>query len=354
MLYIVTGANGHLGNNLVRKLKIEGHDVRSLILPKDNPKLLEQLNTEVYYGDVTTLNINDQIFDLSNTKYTYKDVVIIHAAGIISISNKTNHLMEKVNIEGTKNILEISKKLKVRQFLYVSSVHALKELPKNKTITETNHFDEDLVVGAYAKTKASATKLVVDALIEGFPITIVHPSGIIGPHDYGKGHLTKMIEKYLNKELSTRVTGKYDFVDVRDVSDGIYELTKNNYQGTYILSGHQVSLKKMFSTLKEISGRKRKTAVLASWFVKIFTPIIELHYRIKKTPPLFTGYSLYTLQSNSNFSHEKATNKFGYNPRPFKDTLVDTALWLIDEKRINKVSIIKFIKSHFKKTKTNK
>lgn len=351
MLYIVTGANGHLGNNLVRKLILFGHEVRALILPKDNPTLLENLGATVYYGDVTNLDDLYPLFDLSNTNYTYDDLYVIHAAGIISISNKTNKLMEKVNILGTKNVLELSKRFKVKHFTHVSSVHAIKELPKGEVISETYHFDKDLVVGAYAKTKAQATKLVMDSYIEGFPISIVFPSGIIGPNDSGKGHLTKMIEKYLNKELGTRVTGKYDFVDVRDVVDGIYELSINNHLGPYILSGNQVDLKELFKILKDISGRKKKTAVLASWFVKLFTPFTELHYRLKKEPPLFTAYSLYTLKTNSNFSHLKATQTINYHPRDIKDTLIDTALWLIDEKRLNKNKIINYILNKFRKTK---
>lgn len=353
MLFIVTGANGHLGNNLVRKLKLFNHDVRALILPKDDKTLLENLGVEIYYGDVTKIDTLYPLFDLTDTSYSYDDLYVIHAAGIISISNKTNKLMEKVNVEGTKNMLSLAKEFKVKQFIHVSSVHAIKELPKDKVISETYHFDPDLVVGAYAKTKAEATKHVINSFVEGFPITIVFPSGIIGPNDYGKGYLTKMIEKYLNKELSARVNGQYDFVDVRDVVDGIYDLAITNSLGTYILSGHQVDLKEMFEILKEISDTKRKTTVLANWFVKIFTPITELHYKIKKEPPLFTAYSLYTLKTNSNFSHLKATKTIGYEPRPFKQTIVDTSLWLIEAKRLKKNTIINFILNTFKKTKPN-
>ena len=53
-----------------------------------------------------------------------------------------------------------------------------------------------------------------------------------------------------------------------------------------------------------------------------------------KQPPLYTSYSLYTLDSNALFSHEKATRELNYQPRPIEETLRDTACWLKDHQRI--------------------
>ena len=47
------------------------------------------------------------------------------------------------------------------------------------------------------------------------------PPVFLGPFDYGHGHLTQMVEDYLNGRLKACVRGGYDFVDVRDVADGI-------------------------------------------------------------------------------------------------------------------------------------
>src|SRR5690606_28657019 len=99
MLYIVTGANGHLGNNLVRVLKLNNHDVRVLILKNDTLKSLENFNLDVYHGDVTDKASLRPLFDLSNTTYTYQELCVIHAAGIVSIASKKHPLLDKVNIE---------------------------------------------------------------------------------------------------------------------------------------------------------------------------------------------------------------------------------------------------------------
>ncbi len=340
MLYLVTGATGHVGFNLVKLLTEHNKNVRALVLPHDDISKIEPLNLEIVYGDITDKASLYPLFDNID-----EEVCLIHAAGIISINNKADDLMTLVNVEGTKNIIDLAIEKKINHIIYTSSVHAIKEEGKKGLITETEIFDESLVVGAYAKTKATATKYVVEQMKRGHPITVVHPAGVIGPYDFRKGHMTKLIENYLNKSLGARVSGGYNFVDVRDVVDAIYQLAEKRVLGTYILSGHYVSLKDFFAVLKTISGRKGHVTVLANRFVKPFTPMTERYYRMKKKPPLFTAYSLYTLQSNSNFSNDKVKEVINYQPRRIETTLYDTAMWLIDDKALRHQRIINYLKS---------
>lgn len=327
MIYAVTGATGHIGYSLIKLLTEKNKKVRAFVLKGDDISRIKKFDIEIIFGDVTD---KESIYPLLETKN--EEVILIHMAGIININNKVDEKLKEVNVTGTKNVIDIAIEKNVSHILYTSSVHAIKETKKKGLITETETFDPSLVAGAYAKTKAEATKYVFEKLKENHPITIVHPSGVLGPYDYNKGHMTKLIESYLNRKLKARVTGGYDFVDVRDVSKAIFELTEKKILGTYILSGHYISLKDFFKILKTFSGTKKSLAVLANSFVRIFTPIIEFFYRLRGKPPLFTAYSLYTLQSNSNFSNEKIKSVINYEPRPIKETLYDTAIWLMSEK----------------------
>ncbi len=81
-------------------------------------------------------------------------------------------------------------------------------------------------------------------------------------------------------------------------------------------------------------GAKKMPIVLPIALVKIIAPICETYYNIKKEVPLFTKYSLYTLQSKSNFSHEKATKELGYTTRNLNETIEDTIKWFINSNRI--------------------
>ncbi|HCB66461.1 MAG TPA: hypothetical protein DEP70_02675 [Acholeplasmataceae bacterium] len=97
--------------------------------------------------------------------------------------------------------------------------------------------------------------------------------------------------------------------------------------------------------MKKLSGKKLRINVLPMWFAKITAPLAELYYRMRKLPPIYTSYSLYTLISNSNFSREKARLELNYLPRPIDETIIDTMIWLVDAKRIKRTTVINFIKS---------
>lgn len=345
-LFIVTGANGHLGNTIVRMLKNQNVMIRGLILPSDSDKMLRNLGVDVYRGDVRKPQTLEAIFDTSMIYDEELLVYVIHAAGIVSIAQKKNPILEEVNVHGTMNVCNLALLHHVHRFIYISSVHAIPELPDPEIISETTTFSPDLVHGAYAKTKATATSYVLNQVKNGLNAIVIHPSGIIGPYDFGKAHMTMMIEDYLNGYLTSRIKGAYDFVDVRDVASGIIQATISGQVGScYILSGNHVSLKELFAELKLLSGKKLKINVLPMWFAKITAPLAELFYKFRKLPPIYTSYSLYTLESNSHFSNEKARRELNYVPRSLNETLYDTLTWLVQENRVKRHHVIHFVKS---------
>lgn len=316
--YIVTGALGHLGSVIVSDLikmgkKVRGFDLKNV---KHN-NLLEDI--EMVYGDITNKEDVERLFaNLTG------DIYVIHSAAIVSISSFKDKRVYNVNVNGVKNIVDASISHKVKKFVYISSVHALPEGKKGSLIKEVEHFDPDLVVGTYAKTKAIAGEYVLDSIPKGLNACIVHPSGIIGPYDKGNGHLTRLFIDYLNGKLTAIVDGGYDFVDVRDVSIGtINALLKGEVGKCYILTNRYVTIKELLGIAAKVSGNKEVKTVLPIWFAKSTAFLSEIYYKIRKIPPLYTSYSLYTLKANANFSHELATKELDYNPRNIEDTVKD-------------------------------
>ena len=101
----------------------------------------------------------------------------------------------------------------------------------------------------------------------------------------------------------------------------------------YILSNRYYSVEELFDEMHKMSGR-RKASVLPLWLAKLFAPMAEYYYRARKQPPLYTPYSLYTLESNSDFSHNKADKELGYQTRTLRQTLADTVAFLKQTGRI--------------------
>ncbi len=320
-LYLITGANGHLGSALLRLLNKQSAEIRGLILPSEQPD--ETDGVRWVRGDVRDISSLRPLFEGIEDR----EAVLIHAAGIVDISDRVSPLAYDVNVNGTKNILTLCREYGVSRLLYVSSVHAIPEGDKSSVLHEVAHFSPDEVVGGYAKTKAEATQAVLDAVQNGLDAVVVHPSGILGPYDRSGNHLVQLVTDYIRGKLPACVRGGYDLVDVRDVAAGcLLALEKGRSGQCYILSNRHYEIRELLRMVRQLAGGRR-LPVLPQWMAKAVLPAIRLHARRTKHRPLFTRYSLYTLNSNDKFSHDKATAELGYRPRDLLCTLRDTISW---------------------------
>lgn len=328
-IYIVTGASGFLGNNIIRMLEHDDNaEVRAFVLNGESITSLNNLKCSIYYGDVTKADTLNSVFDGCDGI----EIFVIHCAAVVYIKSKYNSRVYDVNVNGTKNIvdkvLEYNAKL-----IYVSSVHAIPEKSDGDLISEVSIFNPDDVVGLYAKTKAEAARYVMDSVKDkGLNACIVHPSGILGPYDFSNSHLTALVREIVRGKLPMCVKGGYDFVDVRDVAKGIIMACDKGKKGEcYIMSGEFVSIKKLADLVCDVVGKKRIKVVLPIMIAKIVAPFYEMYYNVKGKTPLFTKYSLYTLSSNSNFSNEKAKRDLGFVTRDITDTVRDMVMWILGD-----------------------
>lgn len=321
-IYLVTGANGHLGSTLIRLLQKRHENVRGLILPGEKENLLK--GVDYVCGDVRHLQELEPLF--AGTKGS--SIILLHTAGIVDISGKLTRRMYEVNVLGTRTILAACRKYKVDRLVYVSSVHAIPEGDRLHVIREAKQFSPDLVVGGYAKTKAQATREVLRSAGRGTNAVVVHPSGILGPYDKKGNYVVQFIYDYMKGSLPAGVKGGYDFVDVRDVAEGCLAAAEQGTCGEcYILSNRHYEIREVIKMIRQIQGG-RCLPVLPVWVARASVPLIGFYARCSKKRPLYTSYSLYTLTSNDRFSHDKATSELGYIPRDLYDTVTDTIRWL--------------------------
>lgn len=255
---------------------------------------------------------------------------VFHTAGVISISRGDWDKLYRVNVVGTRNVVEACLELKVRRLVFTSSVHAFKESKKGTPITEDLPLSP--LYGDYAKSKAMATEEVIKGIKRGLDAVIVAPTGIIGPYDYKVSEMGTLIVNYMKSKMFFYVHGAYDFVDVRDVAQGeILAMEKGKTGEIYILSGDLIAIEEILNTLREISQKKILHICMPMFlaqFASLFTPTVA---RITKEKPLFTAYSLQVIQSNSLVSSKKAEEELGYKTRPIKESLRDSYLWFHEQ-----------------------
>ena len=319
-LWLVTGATGHVGTILVSVLQQRGEHVRVLVLP-DN--IAEHSDVGICEGDIRNRESLIPFFDRGDYDY----VSLVHCAALITIASKHNPEVWNINVHGTNNVMSLARDTGVDRIVYVSSVHAIPERPADETITEVSSFSPDLVHGQYAKSKAAAAQIVMDYAKAGLNVSVVHPSGIIGPGDtLSRNHMIRTIHAIAEGKISVGLQGGYDFVDSRDVADGIIGCEEKGHPGEcYILNGHYISVLELVNSIRRIQGKKAAGFEAPHAAAKMIAPAVEWVSRVfSKEPPLLTPYSVYTLHTNGRFSHEKATREFDYHPRPIEESIRDS------------------------------
>ena len=130
---------------------------------------------------------------------------------------------------------------------------------------------------------------------------VLYPSGIIGPLDDKVSSLGQLVLDIANRKIRTRVTGGYNFVDVRDVACGVAAAAeKKGRSGEgYILSGSEVTIDGIFKIVNGYLKRTGFVPMLATGFVKFFSSIAEAYYRVRGLKPLFTKYSCIPLPATT-------------------------------------------------------
>lgn len=317
---LVTGATGHIGNVLVRQLVARGERVRALLWRGEDDRPLQGLDVEIVHGDV---------LDLASLTPALRGVErVFHLAGLISIMPGPNEMVRRVNVEGTLNVMLASLQAGVRRMIYTSSIHAIQRVPHGVTIDESLPFDPNNPVGTYDRSKAEASLRVLAAVNQGMDAVIVCPTGVIGPYDFRCSELGQIVRGCVQAKPQFYVDGAYDFVDVRDVANGLILAAEKGCCGeTYILSGEHLSVRSLVDTLWELTGGKFKRIKIPFGLARLAARVTPFYYRLAQVKPRFTPYSLETLRSNAIISHAKAAAALGYQARTLRESLSDTVQW---------------------------
>jgi dihydroflavonol-4-reductase len=253
---------------------------------------------------------------------------VIHLAAKISISRFLTDDLRNTNILGTKNILDASRKHKIKRFIHFSSIHALDNSPLDKPMDETQPMASKNPL-PYEMTKAAGEKLVYEACKDGLDASVINPTAILGPHDYKPSLMGQVVMKLYNNSLPALIKGGYDWVDVRDVAIGAVSCIEKGRKGErYILSGKWASLPELSALIGKVSGRKTPGIVVPDWMAKLGVPFMKVMADLKKEHPLYTFESLEIIKmGNTMIRHAKAERELGYTPRELEITVKDTVDW---------------------------
>lgn len=258
MKVIVTGANGFLGAWLTRRLLAEGHEVSALVRKNSDLSELSGVSPQYVYGDVT---------DKESLKSAFKNQdVVFHLAGVIAYRESDRPLMDKVNVQGTQNVVDICEEFKTPQLLHLSSVVAIGSSFTPKTMDENSKFNLSHLNLGYFETKKKAEEIVVQAAKSGkINAVCVNPSTIYGFGDAKKGS-RKMQIKVARGDLPFYTSGGVNVVAVEDVIEGILLALKYGKNGErYILANENMTIQNLFARIAKFAGVPAPKFYLPNW-----------------------------------------------------------------------------------------
>ena len=317
MKLLVTGANGFLGSWVCKQALEEGHQVTALVRNNSDLTELAGLPIEYVQGDVT---------DIESLKKSFKNKdYIFHLAGVVAYKKKDRNLMNKVNIEGTKNVVEVLKIQQQAKLLHLSSVVAVGATFEPVIQNENSAYEIDDLDLGYFQTKHLAEKYVLEAVQnKSIEAICINPSTIYGFADAKKGSRKTQV-KVAQGRFPFYTNGGVNVVAVEDVVESVFKAIQYGKNGErYIVCSENLTIQKLFSKIATLADKPVPSILLPF-------PILKL---IGHFGDLFNlGISLenaYTASMYHWFSHEKATATWGFQPKKSDYAIENSVRWMHD------------------------
>jgi len=322
--YFITGSTGFIGSALANKLAVEGHTVHALVRSEKKAEVFNDRNIKIFKGDL------DDKTALRNAMQECN--VVFHLAAYAQVWSKDPDASTKINIEGTKNVIEAAINSGVDKFVFTSTAGTIEPSDDNKASDESTprkspYFNE------YEKTKARAEEEVLAYTEKGIEVIIVNPSRVYGPGLMSDSNaVTLMIKKY--NEGKWRLIpgngskiGNYVYID--DVINGHILASKVGKSGEkYILGGENLSFNEFFDILKSITG-KSFFLFRVPYIVMLISA--NLHFALSRLTgkrPRITPAWIRKYLSHWMLSSAKAEKKLSYTITPFEEGAKKTLRWI--------------------------
>ena len=320
-MILITGASGHIGNVLAALLYQNGYRDLRLMVQGKNTAHIERYAKEIVRADICDPKaVSEAVKGCTD---------VFHLAATIQLTSANKKRLFDINVGGVRNVVQACLEHGVKRLVHVSSIDAL-------TPEDSDCIDESIDMGKsrptddYGRSKLQGTTTVLEACGKGLNAVIVYPTGVIGPYDFRSSLGSSMIRKYISAPHRTHLyfDGGFDFVDVRDVADGIFRAWQYGESGQgYILSGDRCSIRDLIEVVGRSAGREFKTVRVPLFLVRASAAVAPLFYTLAGRPPVLTQNTVDILVSGVKISDKKAKTDLGYAPRPVAESLSDAVKW---------------------------
>jgi len=307
-MILITGASGHLGANLVRRLLDDGHSVRALLRKGSNNAALDGLDVEPAFGDLR---------DASSLKPVIQGCTHIHhcAAKLSTTAGKEREIFD-CNVVGTRNLLRAALDAGVKRVVVSGSLSAVGNDPL-KASDESVPFYPFEKLPPYSHTKAGVEHECLKAAVEGLDVVVATSCAIIGPNDFKPSRMGKTLIDFATGKLRAYIPGGFTFVSTRDMVEGhMLAMEKGRSGQKYIFGSEFLSVDELMDIYEKVTGKQRPwlrlppplmagIAEVSSFVLTSFFPTV---------PQRFTPAAVRFLRMQRKADCSKAIRELGYKP----------------------------------------
>ena len=325
MTTLLTGGTGFVGAAVLRSLIAAGHNVRALVRPNSDRRNLSGVDCEIVTGDLT---------EPESLKRAVRGCeTVFHVAADYRIWVPDREKMNRVNVEGTVELIRAATAAGVSRIVYTSSVATLRLRDDGFPADEESHAELSDMIGAYKQSKFLAEREVKRLVVEEkSPVVTVQPTAPFGPRDVKPTPTGRMVVEAASGRMPAYVNTGLNVVHVDDVATGhLLAYEKGAVGESYILGGENRTLQWILETVAELTGQRPPLIRLPHWFVTPIAHIWEGVTRLRgRGEPMLTVDSVRMARKLMYFSSEKARRELGYSPRPAVEALRDEVEWFYE------------------------
>ena len=323
-MILVTGANGLIGSFICEALKKNDIPFHGLVRKHSDLTLVKDVLDNLIYGNFMDLEfMHQQIQNFSS---------IIHCAGFVSFTKDQKDQMFEVNVEGTKQLVNLALASNLDYFLHISSVAAIGRSKEGGSVSEANDWINSKENTLYGESKYLAELEVWRAVQEGLKASIINPSVVLGPGNWNKSS-TKLF-KYVWNENKYYGRGTLNYVDVRDIASIVMKLLKKKISNErFIVNAGIASYKEFFDMVAKEFAKKPPTREFKTWQGRIAIIISYLARLTKNSEALITNETIRLANNRTIFDASKIRNTLSFEFKKLEDTVMWSTQELIKNNR---------------------
>lgn len=324
----VTGSTGLLGNNLVWLLSARGWRVRALARSREKAErqLAGIAGVEIVVGDMA---------DVGRFASALASVdALFHTAAHFRDSYKGGDhwpMLHRINVEGTRALLEAAYAAGVRRMVHTSSIAVL-DGPRGAVMDETmtRKLPER---DPYYRSKVMSDQEVF-AFLEAHPdfhASFVLPGWMHGPGDVGPTQAGQTVMDFVQGKLPGIVPATFAFVDARDVALAQIAAAERGRRGErYLAAGRHMAIAELFQRLEAVTDIKGPTRKIPAALLYVIAAMSEIAARTTGKSALLSWATVRVMmqeRDRSRFDHAKSQAELGVSFRPVEETLADEIAW---------------------------